>query len=299
MKLISIILPTFNRGDYYLKKAILSVVNQTYKNWELIIIDNFSKDNTVEVVERFDDKRIKFFQINNCGIIAKSRNYGIKKSSGDYIAFLDSDDYWHKDKLKICYNILHKSDYYCICHGETWLYPNKFQATSTYGPEEKFNFINLLTKGNCVSLSAVVIHKKIIRDVGYFDESNEIVTAEDYDYWIRISKKNFKFLFINNQLGYYVIHENSESSNIFYNSKAIQNVIIKNATNRNLLKVSLSRNWINTGKSFHLKGLYLDSLKSYILSIKNDFLNFKIYFLIFLLLIPYKIFIKIYFYLRK
>ena len=62
MKLISIILPTFNRGDYYLKKAILSVVNQTYKNWELIIIDNFSKDNTVEVVERFDDKRIKFFK---------------------------------------------------------------------------------------------------------------------------------------------------------------------------------------------------------------------------------------------
>ena len=119
------------------------------------------------------------------------------------------------------------------------------------------------------------------------------------DYWIRISKKNFKFLFINNQLGYYVIHENSESSNIFYNSKAIQNVIIKNATNRNLLKVSLSRNWINTGKNFHLKGLYLDSLKSYILSIKNDFLNFKIYFLIFLLLIPYKFLIKIYFYLRK
>ena len=93
--------------------------------------------------------------------------------------------------------------------------------------QKKANFINLLTKGNCVSLSAVVIHKKIIRDVGYFDESNETVTAEDYDYWIRISKKNFKFLFINNQLGYYVIHENSESSNIFYNSKAIQNVIIK------------------------------------------------------------------------
>ena len=87
MKLISIILPTFNRGDYYLKKAILSVVNQTYKNWELIIIDNFSKDNTVEVVERFDDKRIKFFQINNCGIIAKSRNYGIKKAAEIILRF--------------------------------------------------------------------------------------------------------------------------------------------------------------------------------------------------------------------
>ena len=55
-----------------------------------------------------------------------------------------------------------------------------FRQHQTYGPEEKFNFINLLTKGNCVSLSAVVIHKKIIRDVGYFDESNEIVTAEDW-----------------------------------------------------------------------------------------------------------------------
>ena len=99
-KKISIILPTFNNAKL-ISRAITSVINQSYKNWELIIIDNFSIDNTQNVVESFNDKKIKYFKLKNNGIIAISRNYGIKKSSGEFIAFLDSDDYWLNNKLSI------------------------------------------------------------------------------------------------------------------------------------------------------------------------------------------------------
>ena len=78
-KLVSIVLPTFNRGDKFLKRAIDSVISQTYKNWELIIIDNNSKDNTEELVNSYGEKKIKFFKINNFGIISRSRNYDSKK----------------------------------------------------------------------------------------------------------------------------------------------------------------------------------------------------------------------------
>ena len=97
--LFSIILPTYDRSNL-IKTAIESVINQEYKNWELIIIDNYSKDNTEELVKNFSDKRIIFIKFKNNGIIAKSRNYGVKLAKGDYIAFLDSDDWWYPQKLK-------------------------------------------------------------------------------------------------------------------------------------------------------------------------------------------------------
>ena len=74
----SIIIPTFNR-EFKLERAIQSVLNQTYQNWEMIIVDNYSEDNTKKMVENFKNNKIKFYQINNNGVIAKSRNLGVKK----------------------------------------------------------------------------------------------------------------------------------------------------------------------------------------------------------------------------
>ena len=97
---VSIILPTYNRASSFLKEAIDSVINQSYMNWELIVIDNNSTDNTIDLVESYKSNKIFIYQINNNGVIAKSRNLGIEKSSGDYVAFLDSDDFWYKNKLQ-------------------------------------------------------------------------------------------------------------------------------------------------------------------------------------------------------
>ena len=85
----SIILPTYNRAESFLSRAIESVINQTYIDWELIIIDNNSIDNTKNLIESYKNNQIKLYNISNNGNIAKSRNLGISKASGDYIAFLD------------------------------------------------------------------------------------------------------------------------------------------------------------------------------------------------------------------
>ena len=97
--LVSVVMPTYNHAQY-IGEAITSVLNQDYQNLELIIVDNFSEDNTEAIVNGFNDQRIQYYQFANNGIIAASRNYGITKASGEFIAFLDSDDIWKEGKLK-------------------------------------------------------------------------------------------------------------------------------------------------------------------------------------------------------
>lgn len=99
--LISIIIPTYNQANF-LKNAIQSVLDQTYTNWELIIVDNYSTDSTEEIINQFKDSRIKKFQIKNNGIVAISRNVGIKMANGTWVAFLDSDDIWFPEKISYC-----------------------------------------------------------------------------------------------------------------------------------------------------------------------------------------------------
>ena len=102
-KLVSIIIPTYN-SEKYIKKCIDSVLEQTYQNYEIIIIDNHSTDATINIIKSYKTNKIKTFSINNNGQISLSRNLGIKNSNSDWIAFLDSDDAWYKDKLTLIMN---------------------------------------------------------------------------------------------------------------------------------------------------------------------------------------------------
>jgi len=116
----SVIIPTYNQANL-LKKALTSVLNQSFKSYEIIIIDNFSTDNTQEVVENIKDRNIFYKKIHNDGVIAKSRNEGIKLSNGEWLAFLDSDDSWYSKRLEIISNFLKKNnDYEIICTDELW-----------------------------------------------------------------------------------------------------------------------------------------------------------------------------------
>ena len=90
--IVSIVIPTYNR-EQFLSRALISVVSQSFTSWEAIVVDNYSEDNTEQVIEDFGDSRIKLLKIHNRGIIAASRNIGIKTSKGKWIAFLDSDDF--------------------------------------------------------------------------------------------------------------------------------------------------------------------------------------------------------------
>jgi glycosyltransferase involved in cell wall biosynthesis len=210
--LVSVIIPTYNRADL-LNRAIKSVLNQTYTNYEIIIIDNHSTDHTKEIISKYN---VKFIEINNSGIIAKSRNLGIKNSSGEYIAFLDSDDWWNCRKLE-------KSILY-LEEGADLVYHDMLIIK----PKSIFNFIqkiksrnlvsnvylDLLQNGNPIANSSVVINKKIIEEVSYISEDPRLLAAEDFDLYIRISRVTDKFKRISKNLGYYWIESNSESKPI-------------------------------------------------------------------------------------
>jgi glycosyltransferase involved in cell wall biosynthesis len=99
--LISIIMPSFN-SSRLINKSIDSVIKQTYKNWELIIVDNFSSDNTEQIIQDYKNPNIIFYKNNNHGIVAHSRNIGIQYAKGSILAFLDSDDWWVETKLEKC-----------------------------------------------------------------------------------------------------------------------------------------------------------------------------------------------------
>ena len=117
--LISVIIPTYKRRDK-IEKAIQSLILQKFQNWEAIIVDNNSNDGTKEFILNLNDKRFKFYEINNNGIISKSRNYAIELSNAEYIAFLDSDDWWSVNKLSIVKDYILKG-YKFIYHNH-WIY---------------------------------------------------------------------------------------------------------------------------------------------------------------------------------
>lgn len=211
----SIIVPTYNHADF-LKNAIDSVINQTYTNWELIIVDNFSEDDTFEIVNSFKDKRISYHKFKNNGVIAASRNHGIKISTGNWIAFLDSDDIWYSNKLSVVSEkILKNFDYQVFCANEYKIFQksNKKQILKL-GPYKKKFYKYMIIHGNKLSTSATIISKKIVDKGLVFDESEDLITVEDYDLWLRIAKNNFKFYFIDVPLGEYLVHDNNLSQNI-------------------------------------------------------------------------------------
>ncbi len=185
MKRVSVIIPTFNRKDF-LKEAIDSVLSQTYKNFELIVVDDGSTDGTGEMISKYYPQ-IRYFYQKNKGPSA-ARNKGIKEAKGEYISFLDSDDLWLKEKLKKQIDFFDKNPEYKICYtDEIWIRNGK-----RVNPKKKHRkycgWIFERTLPLCiVSPSSVIIHRNVFENVGLFDE--EFFVCEDYDLWLRISSK--------------------------------------------------------------------------------------------------------------
>jgi len=156
----SVIIPTFNRCDL-LKRAVKSVISQKFKSFEIIIVDNYSKDKTQKIIKEFKKKNIIYKKIRNKGIISKSRNKGIEISKGKWIAFLDSDDTWHEDKLEKIYKIIKRKNIDVICNDE-WAIKKGSEEKNIwgYGPYKKDFYRYLLESENCLSLSASAVKKE-------------------------------------------------------------------------------------------------------------------------------------------
>jgi len=179
---ISVVIPTYNRYEV-LKRALESVYAQSYQAKEIIVVDDGSSDNTSQIQKDFPN--IKYFYQNNSGV-SSARNLGINKASYKWLAFLDSDDEWHEDKLKLQVKFhTNNVDILISYTDEKWIRDSKeIKVPKKYQKVGGFIFKECLS--HCfIAPSATIVHKDLLHEVGLFDESLEV--CEDYDLWIRIA----------------------------------------------------------------------------------------------------------------
>jgi len=217
MSKVSVIIPTHNRAEF-LCSAITSVLNQTFQDFEIVIIDDASKDHTREVITNFNDARIKVIHNQVSKGAAGARNIGIKNTKCEYIAFLDDDDEWLPNKLQMQIDMLENNliDIFGVYTNiiEIDKISGKILSTGILG-NTKDPF-----QGNCIATSSLLLRRECFERVGLFDEN--MPASSDYDMWIRILKK-FRFEYIDEPLVKYSIHGNRISVD---NDKVIRGVEI-------------------------------------------------------------------------
>lgn len=191
----SIIIPTYNRAAL-LKRCLQSVTAQTYSNWEAIVVDNYSEDNTEEVVSSFNDCRIKYIKNHNYGIIAVSRNKAIDMATGDWICFLDSDDCWFENKLERMLDFV--DDYDLIYHGyrKNIKKTKLFQRMNSYFYEIKNPPIPyVLLRGDPINPSCSCVSRKALGNIR-FSEERKFVACEDYDFFLQILSRGVTWKYL-------------------------------------------------------------------------------------------------------
>ena len=200
----SIIVPLYNK-EKYISRAIYSALNQSFKNFEIIIVNDGSTDNSLNVVKEIKDSRIRIINQKNLGA-SNARNTGIKKAKSPYIAFLDADDEYMPFFLENIYKLIKEHKGYCFFATAYKKVAKKSDTEYYCGKKKIFNNINFLAKiaktGKFfIHISSVVVKKTVFSDVGYFfSRSNKSYCGatifEDIDLWIRISLK-YDLVFLN------------------------------------------------------------------------------------------------------
>lgn len=208
----SIIIPTYNRADL-LNRCLDSLLNQCYKNFEVLVCDDGSIDNTFDVVSKYQKSLdIKYFKLSNWGGPARPRNIGINNAKGDWLCFLDSDDIWTNNKLSIIDKYLN-SDVDLLYH-KMGLYFNNYNFSNKIlytRPLKNNPFKDLLLNGNVICNSSVVVRKSIIKIIGGINEEIEMIGCEDYNTWLKVSLITNQIVFVPRLLGYYDLHLNGLS----------------------------------------------------------------------------------------
>jgi len=182
---ISVVIPTYNRYEV-LKRALSCVFSQTHLPFEVIVIDDGSTDKTQQIIQEFPN--IKYFFQDNAGV-SSARNLGIKKASCEWIAFLDSDDEWHREKLEEQVAFHKKNSEILMSYTDEKWVRDSFEVKI---PKKFAKFGGEIFK-ECISHciiapSATMIHKSLLNAVGTFNEGLEV--CEDYDLWLRIANKH-------------------------------------------------------------------------------------------------------------
>jgi glycosyltransferase involved in cell wall biosynthesis len=202
--LVSVVIPTYNRAAD-LKRALTSVLRQTWQHWEVLVVDNHSTDNVAEVIGHFQDPRIRMLSVHNHGVIAVSRNLGVKNAHGEFVAFLDSDDWWAPRKLERSMqelgagaDIVYHDLYLARSNRNGWRL-RRVVTRPLWSPALRC----LIARGNVLTNSSVVVRRCLLLDIGGLSEDPALVSWEDYECWLRLAAVTEKFRRLTEPLGWY------------------------------------------------------------------------------------------------
>lgn len=269
---VSVIINSYN-GEHFIKKSVNSVLNQSYKNWEIIFLDNCSTDNTKNIIRKYKDSRIRYFKTKNHLSLANARNLALTKATGEFLAFLDVDDCWMQNKLLYQLALMIKdkssvsvSDYDVILNNFRINYHYKKNIVSGYIYEN-------LTKNYQIAFSTLMIRKNII-EKNIFNKKYEIIS--DFEFIIRLSRKYF-ISYLNMRLCKYLLHSGS------YSQKN-HTMHINELNKWKKDNLSYTSNKYISNKIIHLNYYFFLKNKQYLKFLKLVFLDKNIKFKLFYIL---------------
>jgi glycosyltransferase involved in cell wall biosynthesis len=270
----SVVIPTYNQADF-LRTALRSVLDQTFRDFEVVIVNNYSTDHTLDVVADSKDERVRAINFRNHGVIGAGRNVGIKASNGTYIAFLDSDDTWCREKLERVAEVIQSDPQVgLICHDQEIVRDGKVVRRSHYGLPPGFRgnlYDYLVLVENCVSTSATVVAKRYLDEVGSFSEDLGLVTVEDYDLWVRLSTV-CHFRFIRAVLGRHHFHSSSSSANVELHLRSGLAILEKHHRElkesgrpypKNAIRLRCAKAFFGAARQYHRRGALKKALGYY------------------------------------
>lgn len=221
MPLVSVVVTTFNRKEF-LVETLKSILSQSFQDFELIVVDNFSNYDFFTLIQALGDTRIRAYQNYNEGIIAVNRNVGIKKAKGKYLAFCDDDDMWLPEKLEkqLQFIIDNKIEF-----ENNVLYTNCINFSENIEVKtnkKEIRTINDLIESNEITYSSVLISNNE-KSTFFFNESPEFMAVEDYIYWCTLKANKYRFYLLPDYLVRYRILKTS-ASNINYGLNHLRRV---------------------------------------------------------------------------
>jgi len=211
MPTISVIIPVYN-GEKTIKQTVESVLNQTFKDFELLIINDGSQDATLEIIQAINDERIQVFSYQNSGVSA-SRNRALTKAKGEFISFIDADDLWTPNKLELQLKALQDNPQAAVAYSwSDWIDESgQFLRSGGHITVNGKAYEKLLLRDFIESGSNPLIRKQALDEVGYFEQS--VTPAEDWDMWLRLAAR-YEFVTVEVPQILYRISPNSASFNI-------------------------------------------------------------------------------------
>ncbi|AQS38838.1 glycosyl transferase [Shewanella psychrophila] len=215
--LVSVVVPLYNCADF-ITETVESIINQSYKNFEIVIVDNCSTDESLSVVNEYSHKfsNISVIQtMNNSGGPAHPRNLGIESSKGDYIAFLDSDDIWEENKLQLQIDLMMSESYNFLststCNIDQYGVPLKSNLKKPNEDKKSYGVKSMLVR-NTITTSSVIVERQFIGSLR-FSEDIDLVTVEDYFLWLQLlNKQDCKFCHLGDALVRYRVFSASLGS---------------------------------------------------------------------------------------